>query len=189
MALYLGLSPHPKLTAKCLHDRIIADDWRLTTGNLCSKYIFDVLSENGYLEDAWRLMNRTEYPSIGYMISQEATTVWERFELMKSSAMNSHNHPMYAAVGYWMFAYLVGIKPIEAGWKTCSINPYIPNGLNSAQAAVETPLGMISVRWTKRYGAVNLQVQIPFGMKAHIKFFGIDDTIDSGFYSYASKMQ
>lgn len=189
MALYLGLSPHPELTAKRLHDRIIADDWRLTTGNLCSKYIFDVLSENGYLEDAWRLMNRTEYPSIGYMISQEATTVWERFELMKSSAMNSHNHPMYAAVGYWMFAYLVGVKPIEAGWKTCSINPYIPNGLNSAQAAVETPLGMISVRWTKRYGTVNLQVQIPFGMKAHIKFFDINDTIGSGFYTYASQLQ
>lgn len=187
-ALYLGLSPQPELTAEKLHETVRESGWQLTTGNLCSRYILDALTENGYVEDAWKLMTRMEYPSIGYMISQEATTVWERFELMKNSAMNSHNHPMYAAADYWMFAYLAGVKPIGKGWKECTVRPYIPKDLNSAQAAIETPLGMVCVRWTKRYESLNLQVQIPFGMTAHIKLGSIDETVGSGFYTYAEHL-
>ena len=184
-ALYLGISPQPELTAMKLHEAFVASDFKLTTGNLCSRYILDALTEHGYVEDAWKLMTRTEYPSLGYMISQEATTVWERFELMKNSVMNSHNHPMYAPADYWMFAHLAGVKPIGKGWTECEIHPYIPNNLNSTQANIETPLGMVCVRWTKRYEKINLQVQIPFGMKARIRFGETDEKVGSGFHTYA----
>lgn len=30
----------------------------------------DALTENGYVDDAWRLITREEYPSIGYMRSR-----------------------------------------------------------------------------------------------------------------------
>ena len=60
------------------------------------------------------------------MIQQEATTIWERFELKKNPGMNSHNHPMYGAVGAWFFTGLAGIRPVEAGFSRCLIRPAFP---------------------------------------------------------------
>ena len=182
-ALWLGIAPDPERTAARLHAAVEEAGWRLTTGNLCSRYIMDALTENGYLETTWRLMTREDYPSIGYMIQQEATTVWERFELMKAPGMNSHNHPMYGAVDYWMYAHLAGIKCTGTGWKRFSVKPYLPEKLMSAQASVDTPLGEISLRWTKRYGGKHLQLNVPFGAEAEIDFCGIKKTVGSGFHT------
>ena len=182
-ALWLGIAPDAELAAKRLNEAVEAAGMRITTGNLCSRYIMDALTDNGYPETAWKLMTREEYPSIGYMIQQEATTVWERFELMKAPGMNSHNHPMYGAVDYWMYAYLAGIKCTGIGWKRFSVKPYLPENLMSAQAAVDTVLGRISVRWTKRYGGKHLQVFVPFGAEAEIDFCGVKKTVGSGFHT------
>ena len=181
--LWLGIAPEPEKTALRLHEKLIADGWRLTTGNLCSRYIMEVLCDNGYVEDAWTLMTREEYPSIGFMIQQEATTVWERFELMKAPGMNSHNHPMYGAVDYWMYAYLAGVKCTGPGWKRISVKPYMPEKLMSAQATVDTVLGPVSVRWTKRYGGKHLQLTVPFGATADIDFCGVKKTVGCGFHT------
>lgn len=182
-ALWLGIAPEPARTAARLQNAVEQAGWRLTTGNLCSRYIMDALTENGYLETAWHLMTREEYPSIGYMIQQEATTVWERFELMKAPGMNSHNHPMYGAVDRWMYAHLAGIKCTGLGWRRFSVKPYMPEKLMSAQASVDTPLGEISLRWTKRYGGKHLQLNVPFGAEAEIDFCGIKKTVGSGFHT------
>jgi alpha-L-rhamnosidase len=185
-ALCLGLIP-PTDTAKAakvLHDDLVRGEYRLTTGNLCSRYILDVLAEHGYLEDAWRLLTREAYPSLGYMIGQEATTVWERFELMKNPNMNSHNHPMYAAADYFLYAYLAGVKPVEPGWTRFIVEPYMPEGLFSAQAVVDTVKGEVSVRWTRRYGARHLHVTVPFGTTATIRFCGLTREVGSGFHAF-----
>lgn len=43
----------------------------------------DALAENECIEDAWKLLTREEYPSWGYMLQNDATTIWERFELKR----------------------------------------------------------------------------------------------------------
>ena len=182
-ALWLGIAPDPDRTALRLHEAVEQAGWRLTTGNLCSRYIMDVLVDHGYGEDAWKLMTREEYPSLGFMLQQEATTIWERFELMKCAGMNSHNHPMYGAVDYWMYACLAGLRCAELGWKKFTVKPFLPEKLMSAQAAVETPLGRVSVRWTKRYGGAHLQLTVPFGAEAEIDFCGVKKTVGSGFHT------
>ena len=182
-ALWLGIAPEPAKTAKLLNEAVEKAGNRITTGNLCSRYIMDALTDNGYLETAWMLMTKEDYPSIGYMIQQEATTVWERFELMKAPGMNSHNHPMYGAVDYWMYAYLAGVKCTDIGWKKFSVKPYLPEKLMSAQATIDTVLGPVCVRWTKRYGGKHLQVNVPFGAEAEIDFCGVKKTVGCGFHT------
>lgn len=186
-ALCIGLIPESdaKKAAKVLHDDLVKRDYQITTGNLCSRYIMDVLTEHGYLADAWRLLTKETYPSIGYMIQQEATTVWERFELMKNADMNSHNHPMYAALDYYLYAYLAGVKPDEPGWSHFTVEPFLPEGLSSAQAVIDTVKGDIAVRWTRRYGARHLHVTVPFGTRATIRFGGQTHEVGSGFYAYS----
>jgi alpha-L-rhamnosidase len=156
----------------------------ITTGNLCTKYLLDMLTEYGYVEDAYKIMAREEYPSFGYMIQNEATTIWERFELKKNPEMNSHSHPMYGSVDYWFFAYILGAKPMEYGWKKAVIRPYYPEKLLSARGSVETPYGTLSIKWTKKYGTTQLYVTVPFGMRAEITHGDITEEVGSGSYAF-----
>jgi alpha-L-rhamnosidase len=134
------------------------------------------------VDDAYRILTREEYPSFGYMIQNEATTMWERFELKRDPSMNSHNHPMYGAVGSWLYQYLGGITPTEPGFARVTVKPYFPEKLLSVHAVVDTVMGELSVRWTRRYGELSLSVQIPFGMTADIHFDGKISTVGAGYH-------
>lgn len=186
--LWLGLIPSEFIgkTAAVLRKNLVDNNYRITTGNLCTRYLFDVLTTNGYVDDAWNIITDEEYPTIGYMIQNEATTIWERFELKKNPGMNSHNHPMYGAVDYWLYAYIAGIQPTSPGWETFTVKPYFPSKLLSAHAQVDTPMGPVTVKWLKQYGKTQLYVTVPFGASAVIDFNGENETVGSGFHYYNS---
>ena len=181
-SLWLGILPESDRAraAKHMRDDLVSREYRFTTGNLCTRYLLDMLCEYGYADEAYELMTREEYPSFGYQIQQEATTVWERFELKKNGGMNSHNHPMYGAAGSWLYTHLAGIRPTGAGFETVEIAPCLPQKLMSAQAAVETAHGRIQVRWVRRYGGAHLYVDLPVGVTATVRFGGREYRAEAG---------
>lgn len=186
-ALWLDILPEEgrQRAADYLHRDLEEKDYRFTTGNLCTRYMMEALTRYGYLEDAWTLAVREEYPSFGYMIQNEATTIWERFELKKNPTMNSHNHPMYASVAYWYYAFLAGLQPLEGGWSRFRVQPCLPGKLLSASAMVETPYGDINVRWVRRYGETHLYVSVPHGTEAEIVLpWGGRKLVKDGFYHW-----
>lgn len=185
-SLWLGILPEDgrAAAARVMRDDLAENSYRMTTGNLCTRYLFDMLAEYGYIDDAWELLTREDYPSYGYMIQNEATTIWERFELKKDPGMNSHCHPMFGAVGYWLYAYLCGIKITAPGASHIQIAPYMPRKLRSASASMQTIRGDISVRWVKRFAKKHLYVTIPFGVTATIRFAGQTHTTGSGSYHF-----
>ena len=170
-ALRLGLIPkeYEQKTAEKMKDDLITNNYKITTGNLCTRYLFDMLAEYGYIDTAWELITRQEYPSYGFMIQNEATTIWERFELKLNPGMNSHNHPMYGAADYWFYAYLAGVKPVSPAFDEFTVEPYYPDKLLSLNAVIDTVKGDISIRWVKQYGKLWLYVTVPFGAEANIK--------------------
>jgi len=169
-ALWLDILPASgrQAAADCLHRDLAEKEYRITTGNLCTRYMMEMLTKYGYVEDAWALMTREEYPSIGYMIQNEATTVWERFELKKNPLMNSHNHPMFGTVNRWFYACLAGLAPEDGGWKRFSVRPSFPEKLLSASAGVQTPYGDVTLRWVHRYGQRYVYLQVPTGTTAEV---------------------
>ncbi|MGN1090153.1 MAG: family 78 glycoside hydrolase catalytic domain, partial [Huintestinicola sp.] len=183
-ALWLGILPEEvrERAAELLVSDLVSRDYRFTTGNLCTRYMVDMLMEYGYKEEAWKLLNKETYPSFGYMIQNEATTIWERFELSKKTDMNSHNHPMYGSVGYCFYRYLAGIKPLSPGWDRVGVSPCIPDGLCSAHSVVDTVKGELSVRWSVRYGKKRLFLQIPFGVTAEVDFCNVRKILSSGYH-------
>lgn len=170
-ALWLGILPENKvkLAAQRLHEAVENVGYRLTTGNLTTRYVMDMLAKHGYINDAWKIMTREKYPSWGYMIQNGATTIWERFELKRFSTMNSHNHPMYGAVGYWFYSYIAGIKPLSPGFREFEVAPHLPDDLLYAEAKVDTVSGEIYVKWEKKFGCLNLYVDVPFNCTAVIR--------------------
>lgn len=185
-ALWLGILPEDKreLAARVMRDDLVSRNYKFTTGNLNTRYLMDMLTAYGYVDDAYTVLTSEEYPGFGYMIQNEATTIWERFELKKDPGMNSHNHPMYGAVGSYFYQYLGGITPTEPGFARVSIKPYFPKKLLSAHAVVETVMGEVSVRWSKRYGKLYLFVQTPFGMTADVDFDGKVTTVGAGYHVF-----
>lgn len=188
-SLWLAILPEEdrQKAADVLCRDLQKNQYKITTGNLCTRYLFDVLAKYGRIDDAWKILTGEEYPSFGYMIQNEATTIWERFELKKNPGMNSHNHPMYGAVNYWFYAYLCGMQPSAPGWKEFTVKPYFPEKLLSAHAQVETPYGPVTVKWLKQYGQTRLFVSVPFGTTAKIDFAGKIHTVVCGVHRFLSQ--
>ncbi len=184
-ALWLDILPEEsrQKAADKLARSLVESGYRFTTGNLCSRYICDVLARYGHIDVVYELLTKDTYPSFGFMLQNEATTIWERFELKKHGGMNSHNHPMYGAVGYFFYAYIMGVTPLEPGCTRVRIAPYMPSKLTSAQCVVETVKGDIAVRWSKRYGEAHLFIQIPFGVEAEVTFAGKSCVLGSGYHA------
>lgn len=189
--LWLGIYPKEdaEYAAQKLRDDLVAADYRFTTGNLCTRYLFEVLSDYGYVDTAYELIQKDTYPSFGFMIQQEATTIWERFELKKDGGMNSHSHPMYGAVYHWFYAYLAGINFTENACEKVAIKPVYPEKLQSVHCSVDTVKGPVTVRWFKRYDSLNLHVTVPFGMTANVDFNGQTHVCGSGFHAFMKEIK
>jgi alpha-L-rhamnosidase len=178
LALDFDLVPEELKTAAA---QKLADDVRtrghLTTGFLGTPKLLSVLTRFGYLEEAYRLLNRKEYPSWLYPVKQGATTIWERWDgvrpdgTFQNKSMNSFNHYAYGAVGNWMYQTLGGIN-IDAsapGYAHVLIQVQPGGGFTHARAEHDSPYGAIRTDWTWRHGVMSLDVLIPANSSASVR--------------------
>ena len=174
-ALWLGIVPEKfrKETFQALVDDLKTHRMHITTGNLCTRYLFEVLTREGRSDLAVEILSRRDYPSYGYMIANGATTIWERWE-KGGMAMNSCNHPMYGSICWWFYRYLAGISLDEQlpGAGRVRIEPVIPPQLTSVTATLQTVRGKVAVTWRRQRGNLALQVVIPPSVEAAITLPG-----------------
>lgn len=181
--LYLGITPqddHTDVVEKIKED--IRKNGHLTTGNLCSRYIIEVLLKNGEEDLAWKLLTKRDYPSWGFMIDNGATTIWERWENVVSPGplmmMASHNHPMNGAVGVCFHKYFGGMQVDESviGFSHFTIKPVMPDGLNNVDCTLNTVQGLVRSSWARTDDTVIMSVTVPFNTTAtvHLPVKGID---------------
>jgi alpha-L-rhamnosidase len=171
-SLYMGLVPTERKyrVLQNLVADIDANDDHLTTGNLCTKYLLEVLSDMGRADMAFRLAAQETYPSWGYMLENGATTLWERWEKMTGGGMNSHNHPMLGSVGSWFYKYLGGITidPAGPGFASFNIRPCAVDDLTYVRTSLITPRGRIEVAWERQNEVFTLKVTVPAGSQARV---------------------
>jgi len=152
----------------------------LTTGFVGSSYLCQVLSRYGYLNEAYQLLNREQYPSWLYPVKQGATTIWERWDGVKpdgsfqDKGMNSFNHYAYGAIGEWMYRVMAGIDidPAAPGYKHILIQPQPGGGFTSVKAAHMTMYGSVSSAWTIKNGTLELAVEVPHNTRATVRLPG-----------------
>jgi alpha-L-rhamnosidase len=140
-----------------------------TTGIFGTKYILESLSQNGYTDKVFEIVNSTEFPGWGYMISRGATTVWETWK--ESDDVYSNCHPMFGTVTEWFFRWLGGIRPNKEvpGFKSIILGPNFPKGLNVVNCSYETPNGKIVSQWTREKDQVQLHIVIPQNSEATLQ--------------------
>ncbi len=185
--LYIGIVPPGRVqrVVQTLARDVEAHDDHLTTGNLCSKYVPEMLSAYGRHDLAWKIATQTSYPSWGFMLANGATTIWERWENSKDTSMHSKNHPMMATFSAWFYRYLAGIRltPEAVGFDQFLVQPNLCDGLTSASASVETVRGRVESAWQRQGEHVTLHVRVPVNCSARI---GIPKPTRASFGIYES---
>lgn len=158
-AIYMHLLDEPDFqrAGRFLRELVEQHDDKLTTGFLGFKPLLPALSLTGSTDKAYKLLLSTEYPSLGYEVVNGATSIWERWDsyikgegFVHNASMNSFSHYAFGAVNEWMFENMVGIKPIESGFRTFFIKPEIPSSdiqLKKASGAYHSIAGMIKSAW------------------------------------------
>jgi alpha-L-rhamnosidase len=162
----------------------LAEDVRnfkhLTTGFLGTPVLCKALSDYGYLNEAYMLLTRTEYPSWLYPVTQGATTIWERWDGQKpdgtfqSVGMNSFNHYAYGAIGAWMYSVVAGLDIDEKapGYKHILIAPKPGGGLASASASLDSIYGHVQSGWQIKAGRMIVNVEVPPNTTATVRLPG-----------------
>ncbi len=180
LALYMGLVPQDRRarTLASLIRDIEEHEGHLTTGNLTTKYILEVLTEAGRGDLAFRLATQTSYPSWGYMLEHGATTIWERWEQATGGGMNSHNHGMYGSIGAWFYRALAGLRvnSDRPAFGHFVIAPPLLAGLTRASATLHTVRGVIASAWERDANSFGLHTRIPVGSQAEIRLPRLSDT-------------
>jgi len=160
--------------------REIRERKHLTTGFLGTPYLCHVLSRYGYLDEAYMLLERQEYPSWLYPVTKGATTIWERWDGIKpdgsfqDEGMNSFNHYAYGAIGEWMYRVMAGLEIDESapGYKHFFVQPRPGGSITAASAAHDTPYGRARSAWTRSGARFELAVDVPPNTTATVRMPG-----------------
>jgi alpha-L-rhamnosidase len=121
------------------------------------------------------LLNRKEYPSWLYPVTQGATTIWERWDTQKPDGtiidgMNSFNHYAYGAIGEWLYTHVAGLK-IDAenpGYQHIILAPHPGGGLTQATATHQSMFGEVKSSWEIKDGIFNYNIAVPANTTATV---------------------
>ena len=118
---------------------------KLSTGFLGTPYLLDVLADHGRWQEVVGLLLQTGYPSWGYMPSQGATTIWERWNGdVGDLSMNSYNHYAFGAVVGFFYRRLAGIAPAAPGFRRIAVNPVWLPEIGRVEARYQSCVGPIA---------------------------------------------
>ncbi len=163
-ALWYNLSPEKEKTFDVLLKEFERHNWHLSTGIFSTMMLFDVLRANDKNELAYTIANQKSFPGWGFMLANDATTLWESWEKPSSS---SYNHPMFGSVDEWFYRSLLGINAAAPGYKKIIIKPQ-PAELSWAKGSYRSVQGLIKSEWKKEADSFKLQVSIPANTTAEI---------------------
>ncbi|MBJ7499359.1 MAG: family 78 glycoside hydrolase catalytic domain [Sphingopyxis sp.] len=134
------------------------DKQGLRTGVYGARYLLEILSDYGYADLAYRVATRTDEPGWGWWIQNGHSTMFETWSLNS----RSRDHHYFASIADWMRQRLAGLRPGAPGYKVVLVKPAIPDGLASAEAAMDTVHGRAFSGWqVASRSKLTLTVEVP----------------------------
>lgn len=117
-------------------------------------------------------LSKTTMPSYGYFIAKGETTWPEYWEVDVESKI----HTCYTGVASWFIKGIGGIRddPQQPGHQSFVIKPHLVGDLTFANTTAESLYGRIVSNWTRKDGAVTLDVEVPPNSTATVYVPGRD---------------
>ena len=157
----------------------LCPSYSLMTGFIGTAWISKALSDNGFSDVAYKLLQQTSYPSWLYSVEQGATTIWERLNSYThedgfggNNRMNSFNHYSFGAVGAWMYNRSLGIERDEnfPGFKHFVLRPEVDTtgGMTYAKGYYDSMYGRIESCWKQEDDKTVYQFTVPANTTARL---------------------
>lgn len=185
MVLSLGLVPegHEQAVADSLARSVMEiHGGHATVGIMGHRFIYQALADHDHDSVAHTLLTQTTWPSMGFLFSIGATTLWEVFgedDSVRPSPEYSLNHPMQGGFDAWFYAGVGGIRPDAASpaFKNILMKPALTRELDWAKARFRSPYGLIVSEWERTDGVFHWTVRIPANATATISIPTWDGTV------------
>ena len=149
-----------RLVVRRLVERVRCLKHTADFGILGAKWVPRVLSDYGYVDDAWELFTQTCQPGWAHWLQFGDGTLRENWD---DSA--SHNHIMFGDLSAWAYECLAGIRIIEPGFSKVTICPSCPRRLDSYSVRHRTPHGMVTVICRRENGCPVYTRSVPPGVE------------------------
>jgi len=175
LALCFGMVPEG------VEDRVFANivektekdfNSHVSTGLVGIQWLMRCLTAYGRPDLALRIATNRDYPSWGYMIENDATTIWELWNGNTADpGMNSHNHVMLLGdLIVWYYECLAGIRndPSGAGFERIVMHPYPMKGIEYVDAGFSSVRGLIRSNWTRHRGRFYWAIAVPCNSTATV---------------------
>lgn len=173
------------------------EEWdnKLSVGFLGISHLMNALTKAGMTDEAFSLLEQTEYPGWLYSVRNGATTIWERWnsyiaetDTFGDERMNSFNHYAYGAVGEWMYSEILGIntseEPDGVGYKKIVLTPTAGGNLTYAKGSLKTKYGVIKSEWKIENGKFKYSCTIPENTTAELQISNKKIPLKSGEYEF-----
>jgi len=158
LAIYSGVCPQ-SLTSELRHKLALQENDMVKTTLSHSIYKFEALL--GEPDKYGQLVFDSIAKDWGNMLYRGATSFWETIKGADDfDKAGSLCHGWSAIPVYIYHAYILGIKPVEPGFKVFEAKP-LTNALYHASGKVPTPYGDIELAWEKCGDSINKHLCAP----------------------------
>ena len=142
------------------------------TGFFATRHLLPLLAEHGDEKLAYDLLLTEECPGWMYQIRRGATTIWERWDSlcpdgtvneskMSDDNMVSFNHYAFGSVGEFYYRNILGIQPVEPGYKRIRVAPSLDERLGAVSGSYQSVAGEICVSWKMESSRWNISLKTP----------------------------
>lgn len=160
MALqYVGLTGdlRQKVLTKLIND---VKENGLNTGFFATEFLLPLLVEANQTKLAFDVLLDEKCPGWMYQVKNGATTIWERWDALKEDGsvndvkieqsnenMVSFNHYAFGSIGRFYYQYILGIQPLEPGYRKILVRPIVDCRIGEVSGRYESRAGSIEVAW------------------------------------------
>ena len=168
VALKFGLVPpgiRDAVVGRFIDNILVKNNGHLTVGLIGMQWLMQTLTEIGRPDVAYTIATQTTRPSWGYMISKDATTIWERWDCdTQGSGMNSEALLILSGnLDAWFYQTLAGLNydPAQPGFKHVILKPRPLGDLTWAKAHHDSLYGRIASAWQRTATTFDWQITVP----------------------------
>ncbi len=191
--LYLDIVPaqHKKAVLDNLVKAVEERGWKLSTGDVGNRYLYQALAKNNLNEIMYRMHNHRDLPGYGFQIDMGVTTLTEQWNPHLGL---SWNHFMMGQIVEWFYSSLAGIRPDpeNPGFSHFFIEPAAVGDLTWVKGSYDSILGLIESEWRIEGDVCTIRVRIPVNSTATLVMPFGDRTpkkLGSGEYRFSARVE
>ena len=153
-----------------LNEMVIRNHYKIGTGFLTTPYVLQMLSDYGFVNTAYKMLENTERPGWLYAVRKGATTIWENWNGIDDDGkpIDSQNHYLMGSVTGFLFSHVAGIRPLKPGYEKVLIKPLPGGSLTHVKCSYKSVAGLIESSWKIDGDTFKLSLQLPVESEVHM---------------------